>query len=43
MTGYPYGPGESYPQTPAHREYLERYNTRIVPRSLPPIEVLYER
>ena len=24
---------EAYPSTPAHREYLERYNTRVVPRS----------
>ncbi len=24
---------EAYPSTPAHREYLERYNTRVVPRA----------
>ena len=28
MTGYPYGPGESYPDTPRHREYRERWLTR---------------
>jgi len=28
MRGYPYGPDERYPDTPAHRAYLERYNTR---------------
>ena len=28
MTGYPYGPGESYPDTPLHREYRERWLTR---------------
>ena len=28
MTRYPYEAPEAYPSTPAHREYLERYNTR---------------
>jgi hypothetical protein len=28
MSGYPYGPGEKYPDTPRHRDYLRRYNTR---------------
>jgi Flp pilus assembly protein TadD len=28
MTGYPYGPGEHYPDDAAHREYRARYNTR---------------
>jgi tetratricopeptide (TPR) repeat protein len=37
MTSYPYGPPESYPSTRAHREYVERYNTRIVNRMLPPL------
>jgi tetratricopeptide (TPR) repeat protein len=37
MTSYPYAPPESYPSTRAHREYLERYNTRIVNRMLPPL------
>ena len=35
MSGYPYGPGEHYPQTQKHREYQERYNTRIVSRAVP--------
>jgi hypothetical protein len=35
MTRYPYGPDEHYPRTKAHREYLERYNTRTVHRSIP--------
>lgn len=28
MSGYPYSPGESYPDTPLHREYLRQWNTR---------------
>ena len=35
MTTYPYPDGEHYPRTKAHREYLERYNTRIVSRPFP--------
>jgi hypothetical protein len=34
MTKYPYGPDEHYPDTPAHREYLERYNTRVVSKAI---------
>ncbi len=34
MTQYPYAAPEAYPSTPAHRDYLERYNTRIVPARL---------
>lgn len=30
MSGYPYGAGESYPDTPATRDYRQRYNTRRV-------------
>lgn len=30
MSGYPYGEGESFPDTPLHREYLERWLTREV-------------
>lgn len=40
MSGYPYGLAERYPQTPAHLEYMERYNTRIVSRPLPPLEIV---
>jgi tetratricopeptide (TPR) repeat protein len=43
MTRYPYGDDEHYPRTPAHREYLERYNTRIVSRVLPPIDAMMAR
>ena len=34
MTKYPYGPDEHYPNTAAYREYLERYNTRVVNKTL---------
>ena len=35
MTSYPYSAGEHYPRTKAHRDYLERYNTRVVSRPFP--------
>jgi Flp pilus assembly protein TadD len=38
MTQYPYTAPEAYPATGAHRRYLEQYNTRVVGRSLPPID-----
>jgi hypothetical protein len=38
MTAYPYGADEHYPRTKAHREYLERYNTRVVSRPMPSID-----
>jgi hypothetical protein len=38
MRGFPYDETESYPATEAHREYMRRYNTRVVTRSLPPLE-----
>ena len=28
MTSYPYGPDAAFPATPAHAEYLQRYQTR---------------
>lgn len=34
MSGYPYGKGESFPSTPAHREWMEKYNTRPALRIL---------
>jgi hypothetical protein len=43
MTRYPYGPDEHYPDTPAHRDYLARYNTRIVNRSVPSIDTVMVR
>ena len=33
MTRYPYGPDEHYPERPTYRDYLERYNTRVVARA----------
>jgi hypothetical protein len=32
MQAYPPGPGERYPDTPKHREYLRKYNTRQMGR-----------
>ena len=37
MSGYPYGSGEQYPDTPAHRADLERYHTRPAMRLLRPL------
>ena len=34
MSRYPYAAPEAYPSTPAHRAYLEHYNTRVIPRAL---------
>jgi len=42
MTQYPYAAPEAYPSTPAHREYLERYNTRIVPRAVPSLDLILD-
>jgi hypothetical protein len=39
MSRYPYAPPEAYPMTPERRSYLERYNTRIIRRPLPPLEL----
>ncbi len=36
MSGYPYGSGERFPDTALHRDYLERWLTRVVPPALPP-------
>ena len=38
MRGYPYGPDERYPDTPRHRAYLARYNTRVVTAPVPSLE-----
>ncbi len=37
MSGYPYGPDERYPDTPAHRADLERYHTRPGMRLVRPL------
>jgi hypothetical protein len=39
MRSYPYGADERYPFTAAHLDYRSRYNTRVVSRSLPPLEL----
>ena len=39
MTRYPYAAPERYPDTPAHRAYQERWNTRAIGRTLPPLEL----
>ena len=39
MKGYPSGPEQRYPQSPAHREYQSRYNTRTISRAVPPLEL----
>jgi hypothetical protein len=33
MSGYPYGPDETFPDTPLHREYRELWLTRVVEES----------
>jgi hypothetical protein len=38
MTRYPYADPERYPDTPDYRRYRDTYNTRVVPKSLPPLE-----
>jgi tetratricopeptide (TPR) repeat protein len=43
MSGYPYGPGEDYPRTELLREYHEKYNTRVVSRSVPSIDISIPR
>jgi hypothetical protein len=35
MTTYPYSFPEAYPDTAAHEDYRQRYNTRVVSRALP--------
>ena len=40
MTRYPYRAPEHYPDTPAHRSYRERYNTRAVMKSVPSLDGL---
>jgi hypothetical protein len=38
MSDYPYPASESYPRTPAHRRYLERFNTRVIGTTVPSVE-----
>ena len=37
MSGYPYGPDESFPDTPEHRRYLQEYNSRPAMRLIRPL------
>ncbi|MCI0486816.1 MAG: FG-GAP-like repeat-containing protein [Blastocatellia bacterium] len=39
MKSYPYQLPEAYPITRARRDYMERYNTRVVTRPVLPVEV----
>jgi hypothetical protein len=40
MSRYPFAWPETYPTTAAHREYIERYNTRVVGRVVPSLELV---
>jgi hypothetical protein len=40
MSTYPYPASEHYPQTAAHAEYLQTYNTRVVAQPIEPIEIV---
>ena len=39
MRSYPYAADQRYPATAAHRDYRARYNTRVISRSVPPLEI----
>ena len=43
MTRYPYVPPKHFPDTPALRRYRAQYNTRIVARPLPSLDLPAER
>jgi Flp pilus assembly protein TadD len=43
MSKYPYSAPEAYPLTDARRDYLERYNTRLVASEVPSIDSLFLR
>ena len=38
MRAYPYGSDERYPDTLLHRQYVERYNTRVVAAPVPSLD-----
>jgi cytochrome c-type biogenesis protein CcmH/NrfG len=40
MTKYPYSEPEMYPMTAARREYMDRYNTRLVTSEIPSIDTV---
>jgi hypothetical protein len=39
MSRYPHASPEAYPSTAAHRDYIGRYNTRVVPRAIPSLDL----
>jgi tetratricopeptide (TPR) repeat protein len=39
MANYPYGAAQHYPSGAFYREYQDRYNTRVVSRPVPPMEI----
>jgi hypothetical protein len=39
MPSYPYDVSAAPAQTATHRDYIERYNTRVVKRPIPPLEL----
>jgi hypothetical protein len=43
MSRYPYLPPEHYPSTRAHERYRAEYNTRVIGRPLPPLELAAEK
>ncbi|HSL22814.1 MAG TPA: FG-GAP-like repeat-containing protein [Vicinamibacterales bacterium] len=43
MSQYPYDAPERYPDDRRHREYVDRYNTRVVTRAVPRVELLINR
>lgn len=43
MKSYPYAAPESYPADEAHRAYIERYNTRLVPATIRRLMISDER
>jgi len=43
MSNYPYSSDQRYPSALEYREYQDRYNTRVVSRRVPPVEILGRR
>jgi tetratricopeptide (TPR) repeat protein len=39
MSGYPYPASDRYPESPEHQQYRAMYNTRVIGRQLPPLEI----
>ncbi len=43
MIAYPYKPPQHYPDSPEYQRYQADYNTRVVARSVPPLEPVASR